>query len=98
MILDDIILDDSYRVRLNVRNELHEATTVHWHGLDVPNEMDGPAGTQEPIEPGEIPLRVREPAGHVLLPLAPVTANRPSACTAPSSSPPDTQPLGICEK
>jgi len=40
-------------VRLNVRNELPEPTTVHWHGLDVPNEMDGPADiTQEPIPPG----------------------------------------------
>jgi FtsP/CotA-like multicopper oxidase with cupredoxin domain len=41
-------------VVLNVHNELPETTTVHWHGLDVPNEMDGPAFiTQDPIEPGE---------------------------------------------
>lgn len=40
-------------VVLNVHNELPESTTVHWHGLDVPNEMDGPAFiTQDPIEPG----------------------------------------------
>jgi FtsP/CotA-like multicopper oxidase with cupredoxin domain len=37
-----------------VHNELPEATTVHWHGLILPNEMDGPAEiTQEPIEPGD---------------------------------------------
>ena len=49
-----IRIRDGDRVRLNVHNELPEATTVHWHGLDVPNEMDGPADvTQEPIEPGE---------------------------------------------
>jgi FtsP/CotA-like multicopper oxidase with cupredoxin domain len=41
------------RLRINVHNELPEATTVHWHGLIVPNEMDGPADiTQKPIEPG----------------------------------------------
>lgn len=41
------------RVRLNVRNELPESTTIHWHGLVLPNAMDGPAEvTQEPIEPG----------------------------------------------
>ena len=41
------------RVRINVRNTLPESTTVHWHGLVVPNEMDGPANvTQRPIPPG----------------------------------------------
>ena len=41
------------RVRIRVTNDLPEPTTVHWHGLDVPNSMDGPAEiTQEPIEPG----------------------------------------------
>lgn len=41
------------RVRIIVRNELPEATTVHWHGLELPNVMDG-AGehTQKPIPPG----------------------------------------------
>jgi len=41
------------RVRITVRNSLPESTTVHWHGLVVPNEMDGPAMiTQPPIPPG----------------------------------------------
>lgn len=41
------------RVRINVTNHLHESTTVHWHGLTVPNAMDGPAEvTQPPIQPG----------------------------------------------
>jgi FtsP/CotA-like multicopper oxidase with cupredoxin domain len=41
------------RVRLNVTNHLPESTSVHWHGLVVPNNMDGPADiTQKPIEPG----------------------------------------------
>ena len=42
------------RVRINVTNHLPEATSVHWHGLIVPNAMDGPAEiTQAPIEPGK---------------------------------------------
>jgi FtsP/CotA-like multicopper oxidase with cupredoxin domain len=41
-------------VRLNVTNDLPEPTSVHWHGLIVPNAMDGPAYvTQPPIQPGE---------------------------------------------
>ncbi|MGI8742295.1 MAG: DUF4396 domain-containing protein [Bryobacteraceae bacterium] len=41
------------RVRINVRNHLPESTTVHWHGLILPNIMDGPAHiTQEPIASG----------------------------------------------
>lgn len=41
-------------IRVTVRNELPEATSVHWHGLHIPNEMDGvPPFTQDPIEPGE---------------------------------------------
>jgi FtsP/CotA-like multicopper oxidase with cupredoxin domain len=41
------------RVRINFHNNLPESTTVHWHGLIVPNEMDGPAKiTQDPVPPG----------------------------------------------
>lgn len=42
------------RVRIVLRNELPEATTLHLHGLELPNEMDGiPYVTQAPIEPGQ---------------------------------------------
>ncbi|NUS21203.1 MAG: multicopper oxidase domain-containing protein [Mesorhizobium sp.] len=42
------------RVRINVTNGLPEETTVHWHGLILPNQMDGPAEiTQPPIETGQ---------------------------------------------
>lgn len=41
------------RVRVVVTNSLPEATTVHWHGIAVPNAMDGvPDVTQKPIQPG----------------------------------------------
>ena len=43
------------RVRINVTNRLPETTTVHWHGLVLPNVMDGPANiTQKPIERGQV--------------------------------------------
>jgi hypothetical protein len=42
------------RVRIYVTNKLNEATSVHWHGIILPNGMDGVAGlTQKPIQPGE---------------------------------------------
>jgi FtsP/CotA-like multicopper oxidase with cupredoxin domain len=41
-------------VRIFVTNKLPEYTTVHWHGVQVPNGVDGVAGlTQPPIQPGE---------------------------------------------
>lgn len=41
------------RVRLLVENALPADTAVHWHGVRVPNDMDGvPHVTQAPIEPG----------------------------------------------
>lgn len=42
------------RVRIEMENRLDEETTVHWHGLRVPNAMDGvPHLTQKPISPGK---------------------------------------------
>lgn len=42
------------RVRIYVTNRLPEDTTVHWHGVLLPNGMDGVAGlTQKAIAPGE---------------------------------------------
>ncbi len=40
-------------LRVEVENGLGQDTTVHWHGLRLPNAMDGvPYVTQEPIPPG----------------------------------------------
>ena len=42
------------RLRVIVRNGLEEETTVHWHGIRLPNAMDGvPHLTQKPIGPAE---------------------------------------------
>jgi FtsP/CotA-like multicopper oxidase with cupredoxin domain len=41
------------RVRLIVENHLPEATSVHWHGFEIPFAMDGVPGLcQDPIPPG----------------------------------------------
>jgi manganese oxidase len=41
------------RVRIIVDNHLPEATSMHWHGLEIPNAMDGaPGSSQDPIAPG----------------------------------------------
>src|SRR5579884_3667216 len=41
------------RVRILVTNHLKEPTSVHWHGVILPNGMDGVGGvTQKHIQPG----------------------------------------------
>lgn len=41
-------------VRIEFTNNLAEPTTIHWHGLRIPIEMDGvPFLSQKPIMPGE---------------------------------------------
>ena len=39
------------KIRMNVTNNLHDSTTVHWHGLHLPAEMDGNA--HQLLQPGE---------------------------------------------
>lgn len=42
------------RVRILVTNRLPEHTTIHWHGIVLPNGMDGVGGLTQPhIKPGE---------------------------------------------
>jgi FtsP/CotA-like multicopper oxidase with cupredoxin domain len=42
------------RVRIYVTNKLGAPTTVHWHGILLPNGMDGVGGLNQPlIRPGE---------------------------------------------
>ncbi len=41
------------RLRVSLLNRLEAPTTVHWHGIRLPNAMDGvPHVTQDPIAPG----------------------------------------------
>ncbi len=49
-----IRLKEGQNVRLEVENRLKEDTSIHWHGLIVPFQMDGVPGVSFPgIRPGE---------------------------------------------
>jgi len=49
-----IVVCEGDRVKFIVENGLSEPTTVHWHGLIVPNNEDGSGGTDDPvIKPGK---------------------------------------------
>jgi FtsP/CotA-like multicopper oxidase with cupredoxin domain len=42
------------RIRIIFENRLPEPTAIHWHGLELPIEMDGVPGVgQKPVMPGE---------------------------------------------
>ena len=49
-----IRVTEGEKVRIIVKNELPEPTTIHWHGIAVPNAMDGMPGRHpKAIQPGE---------------------------------------------
>lgn len=51
----EIRVSEGDKVRIVFTNNLPVATTIHWHGLPVPNDQDGvPGVTQDPIKSGEI--------------------------------------------
>ncbi|NHN33299.1 multicopper oxidase family protein [Paenibacillus sp. S3N08] len=40
--------------KINLKNELPDPVTIHWHGVPVPNAMDGiPGVTQNAVQPGQ---------------------------------------------
>lgn len=50
----EIRVTEGDKIRIIVKNDLPFSTAIHWHGLIVPNAMDGvPFITQPPIKPGE---------------------------------------------
>ena len=50
----EIRVTEGDKVRIILENKLPQPTTIHWHGIDVPNSQDGMPGiTQEPIQPGQ---------------------------------------------
>ncbi len=50
----EIRVTEGDKVRIVVTNKLPKATSVHWHGVDVPFDQDGvPGVTQKAIKPGE---------------------------------------------
>lgn len=49
-----IRLKEGQKVRIAVKNNLQEDTSIHWHGVLVPPQMDGVPGVSFPgIKPGE---------------------------------------------
>jgi FtsP/CotA-like multicopper oxidase with cupredoxin domain len=40
-------------LEVHLKNDLPEATAIHWHGLRVPAAMDGTEMVQQPVRPGE---------------------------------------------
>lgn len=49
----EIRVTEGDKVRVVLKNELDESTSIHFHGLVLPNAMDGvPFITQPPIKPG----------------------------------------------
>ncbi|HVU13343.1 MAG TPA: multicopper oxidase domain-containing protein [Phototrophicaceae bacterium] len=62
-------VDEGDSLRINVHNEMSQPTIIHWHGLLIPNKMDGvPYITQDPIMPGETftyEFTARNPGSHM---------------------------------
>jgi FtsP/CotA-like multicopper oxidase with cupredoxin domain len=58
------------RIRVVLVNHLPEPTTIHWHGVTVPNEDDGvPYVTQDPVMPDQTftyEFTVKDPPGTYL--------------------------------
>jgi manganese oxidase len=65
----EIRITEGDTVRVIVKNELPESTAVHFHGVMVPNKMDGvPFVTQPPIKPGQsftYEFVARNPGSHM---------------------------------
>ncbi len=57
-------------IRVVLTNHLTQPTTIHWHGVTVPNAMDGvPYVTQDPVMPGQTftyEFTVKDPPGTYL--------------------------------
>jgi FtsP/CotA-like multicopper oxidase with cupredoxin domain len=50
-----IEVNEGDRVRIILHNKLPEPTSIHWHGLEVPPDMDGvPFISQPLVEPGTV--------------------------------------------
>lgn len=49
-----IRVKEGEKVKITLKNELPDPVSIHWHGIPVPNEMDGiPGVTQNAVQPGE---------------------------------------------
>ena len=85
-----IRVDVGDRVPVVLHNELPMGTDVHFHGVRLPNPMDGVAPITQPlIEPGRPSPTSSSPSTRRSRCTTPTTTARcrcPTACSAPSSS------------
>ena len=50
----EIRVKEGETIRVILENDLSEATTIHWHGIPLQNQMDGVPGlTQKAVKPGQ---------------------------------------------
>jgi hypothetical protein len=50
----ELRVTQGHRVQVTLVNDLPESTTLHWHGVQLPNAVDGVAGlTQDAVPPGQ---------------------------------------------
>lgn len=50
----EIRVQQGDQLTIHLKNELSEPIAIHWHGVPVPNEMDGiPGVTMNAVQPGE---------------------------------------------
>ncbi|WP_408011674.1 multicopper oxidase family protein [Pseudalkalibacillus sp. A8] len=50
----EIRVKEGEKLTINLKNELPEPVSIHWHGLPVPNKMDGiPGVTMNAVQPGD---------------------------------------------
>jgi manganese oxidase len=64
----EIRVTEGDKVRVICNNQMTQSTAIHFHGLTIPNNMDGvPFITQDPIKPGAsftYEFTVRNPGSH----------------------------------
>lgn len=49
-----IRVQEGEKVKIHLKNALPDPVSIHWHGIPVPNAMDGiPGVTQNAVQPGE---------------------------------------------
>ncbi|MEZ4668946.1 MAG: multicopper oxidase domain-containing protein [Anaerolineae bacterium] len=65
----EIRVTEGDKVRIVLKNEMAQSTAIHFHGLLIPNDMDGvPYITQQPVKNGETgtyDFTVRNPGTHM---------------------------------
>ncbi|WP_017381030.1 multicopper oxidase family protein [Paenisporosarcina sp. TG-14] len=50
----EIRVQEGEEVKIILKNELKDPVTIHWHGIPVPNNMDGiPGVTMNAVQPGD---------------------------------------------